>query len=425
MVKLVYPVLLLPLFYRVSVILKDGSLNDGFIALIVLYALSLSKHATMPAINLILPALFLSFFIAVLLLSKKNRTVSEIILSGYFLTTAFIVLLAYLEMLNRNNGYQWPWLIHASTPFIFLLGPFMWLYTRSLTGQHFIPKLSWLVHIVPFVFMLVLLTTKIYAQPAEVKILREQTGSFRQDWTYPFVMSMIALSNVGYTVWSLLLIKRFRGKIKAYFSNVEGRDLSWLYFLLWSALVCYVAVSGLYLLNTAFQLLSYHTMQMAGYTVISLFILVLGFYGFRQGNVFASVPVAVDLDHSQAPDELEPDISSEEEAFVSKLLNFMQEKKPHHDPDLTLAGLSQLLGVQPEYLSRILNRKIGMHFFDFVNHYRIEDFKALCREKRFSKYTLLGMAYDCGFNSKATFNRVFKNATGLTPGDYAQSVKES
>lgn len=103
----------------------------------------------------------------------------------------------------------------------------------------------------------------------------------------------------------------------------------------------------------------------------------------------------------------------------------MQEKKPHHDPDLTLAGLSQLLGVQPEYLSRILNRKIGMHFFDFVNHYRIEDFKALCREKRFSKYTLLGMAYDCGFNSKATFNRVFKNATGLTPGDYAQSVKES
>jgi len=389
----------------------------------IIYFIFVKKYAFMPAINLILPAFFLSFFLAVLLLTKKNRTVSDRVLSGYFLIAAVIILLAYLEMLNRNNGYRWPWLIHASTPFIFLLGPLMWLYTRSLTGQHFIPKFSWLVHIVPFVFMLVLLTTKIYAQPAEVKILREQTGYFRQDWTYPFVMAMIALSNVGYTVWSLWLIKRFRGKIKAYFSNVDGRDLSWLYFLLWSALVCYVSVSGLYLFNTAFQLLSFQTMQMTGYTVVSLFILVLGFYGFRQGNVFASVPAAVDLEHSQSPAEPEPDISQEEEKFVSKLLNLMQKRKPHRDPDLTLAGLSQLLGVQPEYLSRILNRKIGMHFFDFVNHYRIEDFKALCREKRFSKYTLLGMAYDCGFNSKATFNRVFKNATGLTPGDYAESVK--
>jgi hypothetical protein len=68
----------------------------------------------MPAINLILPAFFLSFFLAVLLLTKKNGTVSDRVLSGYF------ILLAYLEMLNRNNGYRWPWLIHASTPFVFI-----------------------------------------------------------------------------------------------------------------------------------------------------------------------------------------------------------------------------------------------------------------------------------------------------------------
>lgn len=74
----------------------------------------------MPAINLILPAFFLSFFLAVLLLTKKNGTVSDRVLSGYFLIAAVIILLAYLEMLNRNNGYRWPWLIHASTPFVFI-----------------------------------------------------------------------------------------------------------------------------------------------------------------------------------------------------------------------------------------------------------------------------------------------------------------
>lgn len=376
-----------------------------------------------PPISFIFTAFTLSFLITILLITKRNRTVTDVILSMYFLIAAFIILLAGLEMVNRINGYPWPWLMHASTPFIFLLGPLMWLYTRSLTTQHFRMRLSWLFHGLPFVLMLALFTAKIYTRPAEAKILAEQSGSFRRDWTYPFVMVMIAFSNIGYTAWSLWLIKRFRGRIKSWFSNIAGRDLSWLRFLLWSALVCYLAVSGLYLLNTVFPVMPYHTMQLTGYTVISLFILVLGFYGFRQGNIFASVPGAVDLEHIPRPDEPEGDISSEEEAFVRKLLNFMQEKKPHHDPDLTLDGLSQLLEVQPDYLSHILNRKIGMHFFDFVNHYRIEDFKALCRENRSSKYTLLGMAMDCGFNSKATFNRVFKNATGLTPGEYARGVK--
>jgi AraC-like DNA-binding protein len=80
------------------------------------------------------------------------------------------------------------------------------------------------------------------------------------------------------------------------------------------------------------------------------------------------------------------------------------------------------MNVQEEYLSSILNNQLNRNFFDFVNQYRVEEFKTQCLNPQNETFTLIGLAYDCGFNSKATFNRVFKNITSLTPGEYKQSV---
>jgi AraC-like DNA-binding protein len=77
----------------------------------------------------------------------------------------------------------------------------------------------------------------------------------------------------------------------------------------------------------------------------------------------------------------------------------------------------------PDKLSSVLNSRIKRNFFDFVNYYRIEEFKWVSKQAASKNITIMGMAWDAGFNSKATFNRVFKKVTGLTPGEYINQTK--
>jgi AraC-like DNA-binding protein len=178
----------------------------------------------------------------------------------------------------------------------------------------------------------------------------------------------------------------------------------------------------LYALDHFLGLMPYGALQLLGFSFASVFILALGFYGYRQGNLFASRPIALDLDRAAATNMRADALESQGTQFVHRLLDHMSEKKPHLDAELTLGKLSDSMKVSPEYLSGILNGRLNKNFFDFVNHYRIEAFKEMCRQPESQNLKIISLAYDCGFNSKATFNRVFKKATGLTPSEYAGQV---
>ncbi len=79
------------------------------------------------------------------------------------------------------------------------------------------------------------------------------------------------------------------------------------------------------------------------------------------------------------------------------------------------------LGTHPNYLSQIINEKEGKSFYDFVNSFRVEEFKRLVKDSKNKQFTLLALAYDCGFNSKSSFNRYFKKNTGKTPSEFVKS----
>ncbi|MCB0635420.1 MAG: helix-turn-helix domain-containing protein [Lewinella sp.] len=85
------------------------------------------------------------------------------------------------------------------------------------------------------------------------------------------------------------------------------------------------------------------------------------------------------------------------------------------DPRLSLRELAQQLGLSPNQLSLVLNEGLGQNFNSFVNHYRVEAFKALAKDPAHAHLTILGLAYECGFNSKTVFNTYFKQQTGMTP----------
>ena len=100
------------------------------------------------------------------------------------------------------------------------------------------------------------------------------------------------------------------------------------------------------------------------------------------------------------------------------LLKLMVEKKPFLDPDLKISYLATALKCSPAELSQLFKTEIQQNFSDFVNHYRVEEFKQRVARREHEKYTLLALSEQCGFSSRSSFFRIFKNMTGVTPTEY-------
>lgn len=104
--------------------------------------------------------------------------------------------------------------------------------------------------------------------------------------------------------------------------------------------------------------------------------------------------------------------------YSARLLKHINEHKPHLNPDLSLRALAEQISIHPNQLSWLLNENMGKNFNEFVNHYRVEAFKKISKDPTKAHITLIGLAFECGFNSKTVFNTYFKKETGLTPKEF-------
>ena len=100
-----------------------------------------------------------------------------------------------------------------------------------------------------------------------------------------------------------------------------------------------------------------------------------------------------------------------------KLLRLMEEEQPWLEPELTLTELANRLRTHPALLSKVINAGCGQNFNDFVNAYRVQEARRKLADARFAHYSLVGVALESGFNSKSTFNRVFRKVTGQAPSE--------
>jgi AraC-like DNA-binding protein len=103
----------------------------------------------------------------------------------------------------------------------------------------------------------------------------------------------------------------------------------------------------------------------------------------------------------------------------------MKKQRPYLNPKLALQDLADMMNVNLHTLSWIINDGYNKNFFDFVNDYRIEEFKRLAATEQYKNYTFLAIAMEVGFSSKTTFNRAFKKYTGKTPREFFSDVQES
>jgi len=362
--------------------------------------------------------IFEALLLSLLLFLKKQRNLPDTILGLIFLLFAIHILLSFFEIRNRQNGFPITWIIHTTVPLLLLHGPGFWFYIKAQTTQNFQFKPIYILHFLPFIALFLDQLFEIYLLPVDQKVEIVKTEAFRSFISYYVSIVFLSISSVGYFVWGLFMISAYKKKIKNYFSEIHNIDLQWLKTLLISAIGFYSFIYLAYILDLIFRFTPPGLLQFMGFIVGSLFILFLGFYGHRQGRIFTSVQVIPDIKKSKKENIIQCNLSSQDELFINRLFQHMEEFKPHLNPDLTISNLAELMNINVEYLSETLNNRLNRNFFDFINHYRIEEFKKRCNLTENKNITLLGIAFDCGFNSKATFNRVFKNATGKTPSEF-------
>ncbi|MEM9362991.1 MAG: AraC family transcriptional regulator [Bacteroidota bacterium] len=110
------------------------------------------------------------------------------------------------------------------------------------------------------------------------------------------------------------------------------------------------------------------------------------------------------------------------DTMFQKVEKLMMIEKPYLNPDLTISKLAVLLGETPQKVSEAIKLNTDHSFYAFINQYRVEEAKSLLKNSDYSSYSIVSIGLESGFNSKATFNRVFKKETGMTPSAYNESV---
>lgn len=186
---------------------------------------------------------------------------------------------------------------------------------------------------------------------------------------------------------------------------------AWWYFLAFALIFYYIAITGYansIETKIAFRpnLLNYHQALLLNYHPSHI-----------NDNMVMEDAEIIDIDTIPVADI---NVTGDIKEWKEKLLQLMQSGKAYEDPELSLSHVAKQLQSNPSLISKIVNNGFGVNFNDFVNQFRIEAVKEMLKNGEQKKQTLLGIAYDCGFNSKATFNRAFKKVTGVSPKEWTE-----
>ncbi|MFK7814103.1 MAG: helix-turn-helix domain-containing protein [Maribacter sp.] len=110
------------------------------------------------------------------------------------------------------------------------------------------------------------------------------------------------------------------------------------------------------------------------------------------------------------------------EAFKKKILAFMNEEKPFLNPDLSQSDFAANIGISSHHFSEVLHYGFEQNFYNLINSYRVLEAQKLMKEKKYTDAKIIAIAFDSGFKSKTSFNRVFKKYSGQTPSEFRANL---
>ena len=387
--------------------------------------------------SLFVIGIFLCFFLAILLFSKKSPSLSDKVLGVWLMCIGVYLLNYYLHYLGYWEKY--PHLVGATHPFPLLFAPFVYLYVSVCARED--QRFHWhdTLHFLPFALDYIAMFPFLFGYSAEEKAIID-SADYHSGYEWFFTLSFIAFVVVSgvYFVLAYRKINDYERVIGENFGYNEGISLQWLRLLLIGFGVIFGVMMGVYVVQYLLEIEIGFDIEILFFALFILLIFLIGFWGIRYQGIFGasgagrvtnlsdksdgsdkSGGVNTFEEETKAPEYRKSGLKAEEAPELhQQLLRLMQTEKPYLEPKLSLAQLAEILGVLPNHLSQIINQYEAKNFYDFVNSYRVEEFIDLAKKDTDKSFNLLGLAFEAGFNSKSSFNQVFKKFKGQTPSEF-------
>lgn len=376
----------------------------------------------MAELNIISISLLTFFFIS--FVSKKEKTLSEKIML-IWIGTLIIAQVAYL--VERAGLIHRYYLIVETTCNINIIhGAALLIYLKSYLVKDYKFTTKELIHLTPLVALIV---AKLIMKSWLGLFNCEVEGSCScSNNIYQQLISWYKIVVVGaYLAASLKLYLKTR-KTTSYIKDISAQTKWWITAVAYGSVTLYALVVTFELV----QILSIYqiTDKLAIINILSSVFAILFLY---VGNKYAFILSKVKSDKtkkklqlyditSEMPrNEVESGVDTRFEKIFQQIEILMKEEQLFQDPDLTLKVLAEKVNISTTYASQAIKMYTNQTVPSYINSYRLRMVLEKLRSPQFKTYTIISLAYESGFNSKASFNRIFKQELGVTPSEYANS----
>jgi AraC-like DNA-binding protein len=368
---------------------------------------------------ILLSGIVISCFLSLILLAKKNKSVAEYLLLFWIFVSGYVT---FSYLLVHNDQYvNFPILTAIGFCIPLLPGPFMYLYIKYQTQPLFFEKKD-LLHFLPFL-LFNLLFYKFYLMPYEAKIAVLSNDGKGFEVAGAIKTYAIFISGVAYIILSFISLYSHKKNLRVAFSTTEGINFNWLLVLNTGLLLVWIVV-----LSTRNDGIIFSS--------AAIYIIIIGFFGITQSNVFSEREVHyfqaqighVPQEAADSPVEQEPakepanNNTAQLEEVYQQTIDLIKKDKLYLNPEFKLLDLAILLNYHPNLISKAINSVSDANFYDLVNKMRVEEFMSKAKNGAADQFTILSLALDSGFNSKASFNRNFKAITGVSPSEFLKQA---
>jgi AraC-like DNA-binding protein len=369
--------------------------------------------------KILLIGAFQAFFLAALIFRKKSKARHDYLMGVWLIFLGIYV--SVYSIAPQDYFVQRPWLIKLYLSMLLLNGPFLLGYVSALIQSDFKLSSRLFLHFIPF--LLVLSCLFFFISSSDILSAAETSRTLHQQkipLLFLLVLFVVAISVPYYIVWTERLLKRHRQNVADEFSSLGKVNLIWLRNLILLLGIAWISLVVIFFIHHVLLLFPDDFCINGLFLTLSVFVILVGYFGLNQPAIF-TVPNTLASSKAAKEDTKYTGSSLKEEdlqRYLIQLGDHLAKNKSFLNPQISLYQLAEETEIPAHYLSRIINEHHGQNFFDFINSFRIEEFKRRLADPHYKNFTLLAIAFDCGFNSKSAFNRFFKKVEGISPSEY-------
>lgn len=339
---------------------------------------------------------------------------------------------------QRDIAQIFPFLQFIPDFLLLAYPPAFYLYVRRLLFQSDKVSSRVLLHFMPSALQILAYTPFLLAEVATLKV--DVVSHDAQGWWAVHAVAVLGwFSNAFYTYLCLHAIQAYRKQSQRSYSFEENLHflmtvliIMSICLLIWAFTLIVAAIGSIN--ESEIWLFTEKSADLV-WLIFSIIPHLLGYFAIHQPEIFkVAQPVSLfntvpelpieEVKAGHLSEKKSEDISDDHlQRLKNQIEGYMIQNKPYTNPKLTLNELAGMLKLPPYLLSKVINEGYDVNFFDFINGYRIDEFKRRMEDPHFQHYTLLSIAFEVGFNSKTAFNRSFKKITNQSPSEFFQSVK--